>query len=101
MRFAAAIPAIRAISSGFPFGDLSLLKFATVARRIFTKAWASATRAVAGFSVTSTNGVPESIASGLAQVTHGHYASMGIAGDIAEAMAQLAAKLGDDAARRP
>jgi hypothetical protein len=50
---------------------------------------------------TSANGVPESIASGLAQVTHGHYASMGIAGNIAEAMAQLAAKLGDDAARRP
>ena len=50
---------------------------------------------------TSANGVPESIASGLAQVTHGHYASMGIAGNIAEAMAQLAARLGDDAARRP
>jgi hypothetical protein len=50
---------------------------------------------------TSANGVPESIASGLAQATNGHYVSMGIAGNIAEAMAQLAAKLGDDAARRP
>ena len=46
-------------------------------------------------------GQPEAIASGLAQVTHGHYASMGIAGNIAEAMVRLAAKLGDDAARRP
>jgi len=50
---------------------------------------------------TSANGVPESIASGLAQVTHGHYASMGIAGNIAEAMTRLARQLADDASRRP
>ena len=50
---------------------------------------------------TSANGVPESIASGLAQVTHGHYASMGIAGNIAEAMTRLARQVADDASRRP
>jgi hypothetical protein len=49
----------------------------------------------------STLGLPGSIASALTQATHGHYASMGLAGDISEAMTRLADQLSADAARRP
>ena len=49
----------------------------------------------------STLGLPGSIASVLTQATHGHYASMGLAGDISEAMTKLADQLSADAAKRP
>jgi hypothetical protein len=49
----------------------------------------------------STLGLPGSIASVLTQATHGHYASMGLAGDIAEAITRLADQLSADAAKRP
>jgi hypothetical protein len=49
----------------------------------------------------STLGLPGSVASALTQATHGHYASMGIAGDISEAMTKLADQLSADAEKRP
>jgi hypothetical protein len=49
----------------------------------------------------STLGLPGSIASVLTQATHGHYASMGLAGDISEAMTKLADQLSAVAEKRP
>lgn len=46
-------------------------------------------------------GLPEAIASMLAQATHGHYAPLGLAGNIAQATTQLATQLAADAAQRP
>ena len=54
VRFAAEIPAIRAISSGLPLGDFSRRTLLIVARSIRINACACAVRDVGGFSVTST-----------------------------------------------
>src|SRR5262249_7041781 len=45
-------------------------------------------------------GLPGTIASTLAQATHGHYASMGMTGGIPEAMTKLADQLTADAAQQ-
>jgi hypothetical protein len=46
-------------------------------------------------------GLPGQIASTLTRATHGHYASMGLGGGIAEGMTTLADQLTADAAKRP
>jgi hypothetical protein len=46
-------------------------------------------------------GLPGQITATLTQATHGHYASMGLTGDISEAMTKLADQLSADAAKRP
>ena len=54
MRFAAAIPAILAISNGLPFGFFSRRTAATTSGRMFTVAVATAVRVVMLFCDTST-----------------------------------------------